>query len=231
MSRSSTERKRQTRRAEYQAQHPTAQKEKVIGYVAGHRDYPFTAAQWQEYIDSGADKELTALHESSHAVAAWMLGVPIIGMEFKNTGRPRLFDAPDSLAAVTMTGIPEKEILAKSKGERLVQARLDGFITLAGPFGTCEAVSENPFHMYETNDHLFQAVAVIMKYAGISEREAREEVTRLLNIVDETMAGPRVQATVKHLAKTFLRMRVMTGEEVTACIAGIWNSAPKKDAG
>jgi hypothetical protein len=128
----------------------------------------------------------------------------------------------NKLGAMTATGIPMAEMLAKSDGERLVHARQHAFITLAGVFGSGEGASRNPFYKYETREHLAEAVGKIMHIAGVSEQEARTEGARLIPLVNETMNDPRVDCTVQWLAKNFLRLRFMTGEEVAACIAHAW---------
>jgi len=196
----------------------------VIGYVNGDKKYPFTQSDMSERAQN--KERVSALHESSHAVAAWMLGEPIMHMKFNTADSPSLGVAVD-FAAETGFGIALKDMMAKSAGERLVHGLQYAFITLAGIFGSGEVNSDNPLDQIQVKMHGEEAVGILVHIAGISGKEARKEGCRLLPIVNEIFADPRVQETVKHLAKNFMRLRDMSGEEVTACIAQAWTAFDK----
>jgi hypothetical protein len=203
---------------------------RVIWYVNGE-DYPFTRSEkydWQQ-----DENRIPALHESSHAVAAWMVGEPIEFMKFNRADGSSLdtidddSDDSDDFVAETATGLPLPEIHAKSEGERLVHGLHAAFITLAGVVGSGETQSEELFTRLHVSTHLADATNKLMHIAGISETAARKECIRLMRVVDRTFADPRVQGTVKHLATNLIRLRHMTGEEVTAVIAQAWTELDK----
>ena len=137
---------------------------------------PFTQAHAEDF----ENEVRIALHESSHIMAAWMLGQPLGGMQF-NDGtdtsraagnakeRPeavivngiRVEKYPDEVPhfyAEVVVGHPLAEMQAQSMGERLVNAKEHAFISLAGVFGCSnDAWSDNPLSEFETNSHLSEA--------------------------------------------------------------------------
>jgi hypothetical protein len=172
----------------------------------------YTRAEAAEF----SDEENIARHESAHAVAAWIVGLPIQYIQLNDDPSDRKNHAAD-LAGVTVTGISLGEMQAASLGARWVFAKKHAFVTLAGPFGG-DIYAENPLRQHETRLHLGQALARITNIVGCGEDEARLEVARLLYVVDRAFRDPAIQGTVSWLAKNLIQCRRFTGDEITACI-------------
>jgi len=231
------ERERLARRAEYLKSRPPSPKvirTKAIGRTKDGK--PVTQAHAEEF-----ENEATiALHESSHIVAAWMLGVPIGGMQFNDGAGTNANDAPEAVTmdgirvrkhsdevpdfyAQTEIGCPVAEMRAKSMGERLVHGKQHAFISLAGVFGCSNhAWSDNPLCQFATESHLSEAGTKLMLIGGVSKSEAGDECARLISHVARTFHDERVQAVTHALATQLLTRRKLTGEEATAIIEQAW---------
>jgi hypothetical protein len=238
-------RRNEPKRLARRAQHPKSrvQSQKFIGKTKNGK--PFTQAHAEDF----ENEVKIALHESSHIMAAWMLGQPIGGMQFNDgTGTSgawtrnakegpetetvngiRVQKYPDEVPhfyAETVIGYPLPDLQAKSIGERLVHAKEHAFISLAGVFGCSnEAWSDNPLSEFETKSHLSEAGAKFVLIAGVSQPEAGNECAPLVLHVKRTFDDKRVQAATHALAKQFLKRRKLTGEEATAIIEQAWKQA------
>jgi len=242
-----TMRRNEPKKVAQRAKHPKGrvQSQKPIGETKDGK--PFT----QAHADDFENEVRIALHESSHIMAAWMLGQPIGGMQFNNDTGSRRTDGkrkegpetetvngilvqkyPDVVPhyyAEVVIGYPLPEMRGQTIGERLVHAKEHAFISLAGVFGCSnDAWSDNPLSDFETKSHLLEAITKYMLIAGASQPEAKSKCALLVLHVKQTFDNKRVQATTHTLAKHFLKLRKLTGEEATAIIEQAWEDANEK---
>jgi hypothetical protein len=174
---------------------------------------PYTVADAEEFDSS----EHAALHESCHALAAWMLGVRITYTQLNGEG-----SGYAGFKAETVCGDPPDKHLDLPIGERFVKAHQHAFITLAGPFGSGQAFSSNPLDEFEGKQHTKLAGYEIVQLTDASDEEALETLTRLRPHVIETFADERVQVATRLLAEQLLKMRRLTGEQVMAILSQAW---------
>jgi hypothetical protein len=168
-------------------------------------------------MDDYASERNLAMHESAHAVAHWIMGHTIEYVQLNDDITDKTAHA-DELAGVTVGGGAINEIMDLPDGERLVQARQQAFVTLAGVFGTNDAASENPLSESEVTDHLFQAGNKLMYFTGMSWEEATNEVVRLIPVVTECFDDKAVWNLVNILATFLQKSRRLEGEEVMSII-------------
>jgi len=176
---------------------------------------PYTLADAEEYGSS----EHIALHESCHAVAAWMLGMRIVYTQLNCEGS----GSPD-FTGETLCGDPPEDYLRLPIGERFVKAHQHAFITLAGQIGSGQAFSGNPLDECSAERHWLQAGAEIVILTGASDEAAGETAGRLFRHVVETFADERVQAVTRLLAEQLLKMRRLTGEQAKAILSQAWGT-------
>jgi hypothetical protein len=81
-------------------------------------------------------------------------------------------------------------------------------------FGSTDAASENPLRKAETTDHLFQAVSKLMQIGGMTEKEAIEQVSRLIPVVTECFDDKAIWNLVNILATIFHKKRRLEGKEI-----------------
>lgn len=217
-----SERARLARREKYREQ------QVIFGYTPDGKSV--TRAQAQEF-----DREdNVALHEACHAVAAWMLGVPIEAMYFNDGANARFAPLPETahLAAVTVVGISIDEMIAAPIGERLVHARQHAFVTLAGVFGSSgNAWSSNPAYEFETHSHMTSAAQALVTIGAMSIEDANAEVDRLAFHVTRTFNDKRVETVTWRLSEQFLRQRDLPGEKVAAIVSQAWRSPDRANCG
>jgi hypothetical protein len=167
---------------------------------------------------------IITLHEASHQVAAWMLGLSLGSMKFcECTDYSEGFSDRDRLSnseAACENDIPFSEMLAASVGERYVHASRYAFVELAGVFG-CSNDFRNDRH--QTLVHCKDAATAIAKLLDKEEDIAVGEVKRLIPVVIRAFADPRIQTVTRHLARIFLERRSLTGAECTQIIEQAWN--------
>jgi ATP-dependent Zn protease len=199
------EKARRAMREQYQAQ------QEIVGKTNDGK--PFTKAHAEEF----GRPENVALHEACHAVAAWLLNVPIHLMRFIEG------EARGDLGGETQTGIPLPQMLSAPIGERVVYARQQAFIDLSGVFGSGQADSPNPLFQFVTRLHVRGARDLISSITGIhQEEEIGEDISRLISHAKETFEDRRVQGVAHSLADQFLKQRRLTGEQVVAILSQAW---------
>jgi hypothetical protein len=204
------ERERLARRAEYLA------KNLFIRTVDGDE-----VSVTKEQVIEARSERLTALHETSHAVAAWMQDMPISHMQF-NDRKSDFWDGLDHLLGGIEYGIPVSEMLSKTIGDRVMFARQHAFVALAGVFGVSnESSSDNPILVDLKKRHTSEAVSGFATIADILV-EAVDETSRLISVVKYAFNDRRVRAVTQHLAGIFLQRRKLSGVEVTAIIDQAW---------
>jgi hypothetical protein len=162
-------------------------------------------------IDFEAPKNL-ADHEAAHAVAFWIMGVPLDYIQLND-----YYDAADKqsrefrLAGETVATPLQSNGL--TVGELAVLGRQHAFITLAGVFGSGDATSDNPLRQYETKKHISQAGSKLALF-GYSQGEARKEVMRLIGVVVDCFGSSVMRSLVSLLAFALLKKRRLGGDEV-----------------
>jgi len=204
------EKARLAKRDQHQAQ------QQIVGKTDDGK--PFTKAHVEEF----SRPETVALHEACHAVAAWLLNVPIHLMQFIEG------ESPGDLGGDTQTVFPLPP--NAPIGERFVYARQQAFIDLAAVFGSGQADSPNPLFQFETRKHVQGAGDLISSITGIrEEEEIREDICRLISHTIETFEDQRVKGLTTRLAQQFLRQRRLTGEEIVAILSQAWLEFDKAD--
>ena len=169
-------------------------------------------------IAEANDERNFARHEASHAVAAWIVGVPIIRLELNDIERSTI----NAGETETGTGVLLSELQAKPLDELRVYGRHQAFISLAGPHGSDESTSQNPLCVERTKDHLTQAKNKLTNIGRMSEEEAEGEALRLLDVVKWITALPRFQRAVTQLSAQLIQHRKLSGEQAVAVISEAW---------
>jgi hypothetical protein len=197
--------------------------EPTVGTVGGYR---YTESQYQEFI--ACEEAVVAIHESSHAVAAFLLKVPIQGMSFYSPEHPRATVA----VAVVEAGLPEPEMLAKSTDERWVHGCEHAFISLAGVYGCSrEGFSENPFHKRQRDSHIDEASSNLYHIGCVPTDEINVELVCLLGAVIQIFNKPIVQEMVRRLANEFLNRRKLDGAEIKQILQQVLESGISEESG
>lgn len=207
---------RLVRRNEYRRiKEESKQSDQIVGVTVFGK--PFTNGHKKQF-ESG-DK--IALHESSHVVAAWMLGMPLYAVQFNDGGTEAEIV---QLAAQTSVGIPFSEMVASSPGERYVFAFQHAFVTLAGVLGSSEEAFklQNPLFEFEYRSHLEQAVAKLEGIAEMPRVRALEELNRLIPLVKRTFDDKRVQSVTRILANNLLKYRILPGAQAAGILSQAW---------
>ena len=205
--------------------YPTfTRREPFIGTVGPLKHF-FTESQWLESQAEETAGVVTALHESSHVVAAFLLGVTVRKMMFNN---PKF---PDLLATVE-SGIPLPEMLATSLEERWLHGVKHAFISLAGAFGCSgESLSENPFHKSQCDSHVFEAYGKLHHIGGVPKDELNAELARLRKAVNVTFDKPVVKEMVHRLAKEFSERRHLNGAEINSILQQVLEKGTSEESG
>jgi hypothetical protein len=164
------------------------------------------------------NEPLFARHEASHAVAAWIVGIPIVRMEMKDIQN----SAINAAETVTGTGVVLSELEKKPLGELRVYGSNQAFISLAGPHGSGESKKENPLCQFHTKDHFDQAKKKLINIARMSEGEAETEALLLLEVVKWITTLPRFQNAVTQLSAQLIKHRKLSGEQAAAVISQEW---------
>jgi hypothetical protein len=177
---------------------------------------PCTTAQQQEF----ATPRYIAKHEAAHAVAAWMLGVPIHYMQLNDDPNDKENYAGE-LDGVTVTGIPLPEMVASSIGERWVFGLQSAFITLAGVIGggDCDRMMTNTINNFECKLHVGEAKAIFQQIAGATRAETVEQVGRLIRVVDDAFMDEAIRYTTGRLAEELLKCRRLEGDQIVSLLA------------
>ena len=157
------------------------------------------------------DERNIARHEASHAVATWAVGELLGVMQFNDELSDKDHHAAE-LVAVTVTGIPVREMRTKSTGERFVHGCNHAFITLAGVIGSGDSQSPNPLRQASTDQHMAQAVGRLTVIGGLTEKEAKFELLRIAPVVEEFFQNDGVRVAVAALAEHLVRARKVPGE-------------------
>lgn len=188
-----------------------------------------------------------AYHEAGHAVAAWMLGLPITEMRYVAMG---VKTSGQDLMAVTEQGsltafisefkFRKGHLTVESgvirNGGRIVgriddggvYARQQAFITLAGPFAELFGLGDD-FLPKEALRQIFErhgaeATAKLQHLTvDMTDAESRKVLSRLVDLAKDTMQQPRVLACVTALARRFHAERKLSGDEIVETILGAWN--------
>lgn len=181
-----------------------------VTIVGKHGMLTYTRAQKQEFE---SDQNI-ARHEAAHAVGHWIMGHTIDYMQL-NDDRDDKNNHADVLAGVTVGGGRLPHIMALPIGERTVIALQHAFVTLAGPFGSGDAQSDNPLREHETVDHLYQAASKLYHMAGVDADESHAQVARLVPVVSDCFGDPVIQNIVDILATVLLKKRRLEGNVIT----------------
>lgn len=182
----------------------------------------------EEFYDANRSDDLVALHEASHAVAAWVLDLPLTGMLWVNPDEAHPGLRKRARACVIQRGLADN--LKKSYGEKLVLAKSTAFMEIAGVYGISgQASSLNPCHQDTTERHFWDAVKMYqallccqtpeevksfcLREAAAND-DAFEEVRRLIPIVKTFFANRIIRALTQGLANLFLEKQCISGDEV-----------------
>jgi hypothetical protein len=161
------------------------------------------------------NERIFARHEASHAVTAWIVGVPIIRVELNDAQH----SAKNAGETETGTGVA---LQAKPLDELRVYARNQALISLAGPHGSGESKSENPLCVARTKDHFAQARERLIVIGRMSEEEAETEALRLLEIIKWVTSLSRFQNSVTRLSEQLIEHRKVSGEQAVDVISQEW---------
>jgi SEC-C motif-containing protein len=213
------------------------------GNVVGAMQFPegkivqYTRLQAADFMD----ETNVARHEAAHALAAWLLGLPLHYVRLNKPGEVEYHS--DELAGGCAAGAPLPEIWKMSIGERWVQARKQALMTLAGPFWSGDSESSNPLRIEETSAHGAQAVSRFMTFLSewdsmddliakrppthshVTVEEAVAETIRLLNVVQDIFCGEyreQIRGAIAHLAAKILELHHLDGADAESIIEEIY---------
>lgn len=197
-----------------------------------------TAPCTLEEYRAGESEDLISLHEASHALGCWAMGLPIRRMVFlanpevcRSVGYSEAAFHSGARAVTIQRGSIEDK-LAQPYGERLVLAKKTAFVELSGVWGASgEAYSTNPVMQDRTQRHFNQAATLYQTFLSCRTYEefetfrlrdantadpieAIEEIQRLVPIVRNFFASPIVRALTQGLSNLFLENRHLEGNEI-----------------
>jgi hypothetical protein len=185
----------------------------------------------QDYRD--AEREgLIALHEASHATAAFAMRLPLTGMIWvDDPSQPPKGVPRGARAFVLQQGLADN--LKKSVGEKLALAKMSVFTELSGVYGLSdEAYSPNLLQQDRTLRHFCDAVKMFRAYQwcttpaafkgfclcaavdATEDADACEEVRRIIPVVKHFFADRRVKALTQGLANYFVQKKCIDGDEI-----------------
>lgn len=184
----------------------------------------------RDYRDAERE-DLIALHEASHATAAFAMGLPLTGMIWvADPSQPPKGLPRGARAFVLQKGLADN--LTKSYGEKLVLARMSAFMELSGVYGDGEAYSPNPLQQDRTLRHFEDAVKMYLAFQwcttpaefkgfclcaaidDVENADAIEEVRRIIPVVKHFFADHRVRAVTQGLANYFREKRCVDGDDI-----------------